>query len=129
MAKKKTKPLELSNLDPLKVVPISAIGNPHLDPCFGKAYDLSTKECKQCGDSELCATQMSKLLGTTRKQLEAKNNYKDLDILEDVEGIKKYLRNLHKKGKTRRESIKLASTHFEVPSQYLRKVYRDLFNK
>ena len=25
------------------------------DDCFGKEYDLSTSECKRCGDSELCA--------------------------------------------------------------------------
>ena len=37
--------------------------------------------------------------GEIRKELEQKNHYKDLDVLEDTVGIKKYIRGLIRKGK------------------------------
>lgn len=124
MAKKKNLP-ELVNHDPLVPFDLEQIGD-NGDPCFGKAYDLSTKECKQCGDSELCAIKMAQLLNKTRKELEEQNNYKDLDMLEDVAGIKKYIRGLLRKGKTRKEIVEKTSLKFEVPSKIIRKIYKEL---
>ena len=92
--KKKTSEEILTKHDPLTPLNLKEIGDINSDPCFGKAYDLSTKECKLCGDSELCAIKMSQMLKVTRKELEEKNQYKDLDILEDVAVIKKYMRGL-----------------------------------
>ena len=40
------------------------------DDCFGKEYDLSTSECKRCGDSELCAVCFAQFMNKTRKQVE-----------------------------------------------------------
>lgn len=125
MAKKQKLP-NLAKHDPLDIVDFSSIGNPDTDPCFGKGYDLSTKECKQCGDSELCALKMAQALGKTRKELEEQNHYKDLDILEDVEGIKKFMRKLKRKGESRRDIVKKASIKFEVPTGDIRKIYREL---
>ena len=118
----KKKRQELGKLEPLTVIDLKSIGTPE-DPCFGKGYDLSTKECKLCGDSELCAFSTSQALHITRAQLEKKNNYKDLDVLEDTKGIKKYIRNLKRKGLKRTEIIQRTSAKFEVPSSRIRTLY------
>lgn len=116
---------DLSKHDPLLPIDLSSIGS-NGDPCFGKGYDLSTKECKLCGDSELCAYRMSQLLNKTRKELEEENKYKDLDVLEDVQGIKKYLRARKRKGDSRKECINKASEKFEVPTKLIRKIYKEM---
>ena len=101
MAKKKQMLPDLTKQDILTPLDISQLGS-NGDPCFGIGYDLSTKECKLCGDSELCAFKMSQNLNITRKELEQKNQYKDLDVLEDTVGIKKFIRSLIRKGKDRK---------------------------
>lgn len=126
MAKKKKKQLpDLTKQDPLVPIDLTSIGT-NGDPCFGQGFDLSTKECKQCGDSELCALRMSQVLGKTRKELEKENKYKDLDVLEDVDGIKKFMRKLKRKDVGRREIVRKASEKFEVPTNMLRKIYKEL---
>lgn len=120
-----SKKQKLDSVTPLEVIDLKSIGTPS-DPCFGKGYDLSTKECKLCGDSELCAFATSQALNITRKELEKKNSYKDLDILEDTEGIKKYIRSLKRKGKTRKEIIDAAVHKYEVPKDRIRKIYLSL---
>ena len=129
MAKKK-KQLTSGELlvkhDPLVPFDLNDIGQLNSDPCFGKAYDLSTKECKMCGDSELCAIRMSQTLNVTRKELEDKNKYKDLDMLEDTAGMKKYMRGLIRKGKARKEVVQKTSEKFEVPTKIVRQLYKTL---
>lgn len=122
MSKKKQK---LESVQPLEVIDLKSLGTSQ-DPCFGKNYDLSTKECKLCGDSELCAFATSQSLNITRKELEKKNSYKDLDVLEDTEGIKKYIRSLKRKGKTRKEIIDATVHKFEVPKDRVRTIYLSL---
>lgn len=125
MAKKKKPTLpDLSKVDPLDVIDVTQLGSN--DPCFGKGYNLSTKECKLCGDSELCALKMAQVLKITRKELEEKNHYKDLDTLEDVEGIKKYMRSLKRKGLDRKEIVSKCNTKFEVPKKDLRTIFKQL---
>lgn len=125
MAKKKQEVIKLSEHDPLKPIDITKLGS-NQDPCFGKGYDLSTRECKLCGDSELCAIKMAQTLRITRKELEEKNNYKDLDVLEDTKGIKKYLRSLKRKGLKRKEIFEKTSEKFEVPIDMVKKIYKEL---
>lgn len=72
MAKKKQTLPDIKNQDPLEPINIAELGS-NSDPCFGTGYDLSTKECKLCGDSELCAFKMSQNMNITRKELEQKN--------------------------------------------------------
>lgn len=120
----KKKP-NLESVQPLEVIDLKSLGGQQ-DPCFGKNYDLSTKECKLCGDSELCAFATSQALHITRKQLEQQNSYKDLDVLEDTDGIKKYIRSLKRKGKTRKEIIDAAVHKYEVPKDRIRKLYLEL---
>lgn len=127
MGKKKNKQLpDLSKQDPLNPNTDLMLIGTNGDPCFGKGYDLSTKECKQCGDSEICAFKMAQALGKTRKELEETKHYKDLDVLEDVNGIKKFMRKLKRNGESRREIVKKASMKFEVPTGDLRKIYKEL---
>lgn len=123
--KKKLKLPDLSKQDPLTPIDITQLGS-NGDPCFGKGYNLSTKECKICGDAELCAFKLSQNLKITRKELEEKNHYKDLDMLEDVKGIKKYIRSLKRKGLTRKEIVTKASEKFEAPKKDIRTIYRTL---
>lgn len=127
MARKNQSLPDISKQDPLEPFDINSIGT-NGDPCFGKAYDLSTKECKICGDSELCAFKMSQSLNITRKELENKYKYKDLDVLEDVKGIKKFIRKQIKSGKERKEIIAKAVEKFEVPKNIIRKIYKEVRN-
>lgn len=124
-AKKKQKLPDLTKHDILTPIDISQLGD-NGDPCFGKGYDLSTKECKLCGDSELCAFKMSQNLNITRKELEQKNQYKDLDVLEDTVGIKKYIRSLIRKGKEKKEIILKTVEKFEVPRKRIREIYKEV---
>ena len=125
MAKKEKMLPDLTKQDPLEPIDITQLGT-NGDPCFGKEYNLATKECKMCGDSELCAFKMSQVLKITRKELEEKNHYKDLDTLEDVEGIKKYMRSLKRKGLDRKEIVSKCNTKFEVPKKDLRTIFKQL---
>ncbi len=124
MAKKKQTLPDIKNQDPLEPINIAELGSKG-DPCFGIGYDLSTKECKLCGDSELCAFKMSQNMNITRKELEQKNQYKDLDVLEDTVGIKKYIRGLIRKGKERKEVITKTVEKFEVPRKRIRELYKE----
>lgn len=124
MAKKKQTLPDIKNQDPLEPINIAELGS-NLDPCFGIGYDLSTKECKLCGDSELCAFKMSQNMNITRKELEQKNQYKDLDVLEDTVGIKKYIRGLIRKGRDRKEVITKTVEKFEVPRKRIRELYKE----
>ena len=69
---------------------------------------------------------MAQNLKVTRKELEEKNHYKDLEALEDINGIKKYIRGLKRKGKTRKEIVEKASIKFEVPKKDIRIIYKSL---
>lgn len=124
MAKKKETLPDIKNQDPLEPINIAELGS-NGDPCFGIGYDLSTKECKLCGDSELCAFKMSQNMNITRKELEQKNQYKDLDVLEDTVGIKKYIRGLIRRGKERKEVITKTVEKFEVPRKRIRELYKE----
>lgn len=124
MAKKKQTLPDIKNQDPLEPINIAELGS-NGDPCFGIGYNLSTKECKLCGDSELCAFKMSQNMNITRKELEQKNQYKDLDVLEDTVGIKKYIRCLIRKGKERKEVITKTVEKFEVPRKRIRELYKE----
>lgn len=125
MVKKKKNNLpDIRKQDPLVPIDVTNLGNGN--DCFGQAYDLSTKECKICGDSELCALKMAQAMNITRQELNEQNHYKDLDILEDIAAIKKYMRKLKRAGEARKVIIEKACNKFEVPSKDLRKIYRDI---
>lgn len=119
---------DLTKQDILTPIDLTKLGT-NDDVCFGIGYDLSTKECKLCGDSELCAFKMSQNLNITRRELEQKNQYKDLDVLEDTVGIKKFIRSLIRKGKDRKEIISKTVEKFEVPKKRIRELYKECNGK
>lgn len=82
MAKKERTPREKTKgVDLMEPVDITQFGTKD-DPCFGKEYNLSAPECKRCGDSELCAIVMGQNNNLKRKDLESKNRFKDLEIVD-----------------------------------------------
>lgn len=115
-----TKGYDPSLLEPLRVEDFGG----KKDPCFGVKYDLSTPECKLCGDSELCCTRMAENLGKTRKQMEKENNYKDLDNEVDISGITKYIKSMARKDKTKKEILVAIREKYELTVTESRDIYR-----
>lgn len=50
------------------------------DPCFGTLYDLTTDECLNCGDHELCGISFQNTLKQKRTNWELNNPAQDLEI-------------------------------------------------
>ena len=133
MAKKKKDKLkevrkELETGDILEPIDITKLGSGQ-DPCFGKHYDLSTKECKMCGDSELCCIKFTALMGKTRKELEAETKFKDLEPLVDIEGCKKYYRKLVREKLGKKEILDKLQSKFELSRKEVRDIYRKFNSK
>lgn len=98
------------------------------DPCFGKSYDLTTEECKMCGDSELCCAVFAQALGKTRKKLEDENHFKDLDVLVDKVAIFKTIKSNIKKGMAKKDILENIRTKYEVTKEESRMLYREYLN-
>lgn len=126
--KKKDVMLDLNKVDILKPVSLTDIGS-NGDPCFGKAYDLTTRECKMCGDSELCAIVFAQGLNKTREDIEKEKHFKDLDVLIDIPGVKKFMRKLKRDGYIKKDVLIKAMEKFEIAKQDARDIYRSLNNK
>ena len=126
MAKEKKKKRDLPDLaktEILKPVDIDSIGS-NGDPCFGTKYDLTTSECKMCGDSELCCIKFAAALGKTRKELEKENDYKDLEILVDIQAVKKTIRALKRKGEDRKTIRQKLQAKYHVSEAEAKELYR-----
>lgn len=124
---KKPKKSNLPSLvgkDVLEPLDISSIGS-NGDPCFGKAYDLSTLECKQCGDSELCCIKFAAALGKTREELEQTNNYKDMEVMVDKVAAKKTFRSMKRKGSSKKEIIAKLQSKYELPYEEAKVLYKE----
>lgn len=122
---KKTKLVVLENTPILKPLSLEAIGS-NDDPCFGKGYDLSTKECKMCGDSELCAIVFAQTMNKTRSDIEKEQHFKDMDVLMDVNSIKKLMRNEKRKGTIKKDILDKAQEKFKISREDSRAIYRTL---
>jgi len=83
MGTKKRKPRTdlIKKVDLLKPVSIDQLGTAN-DPCFGKFYDLSTPECKRCGDCEVCAIAMGQKTMMKRLEIEKTQKFKDVEELD-----------------------------------------------
>ena len=122
--KKKKKSLpDISKGDILKPIDIDSIGT-NGDPCFGTKYDLTTNECKMCGDSELCCIKFAAAMGKTRKELEKENDYKDLEILVDIPAVKKTIRALKRKGEDRKTIRQKIQAKYHVSEAEAKELYR-----
>lgn len=121
--KKKKKLPDISKGDILKPIDIDSIGS-NGDPCFGTKYDLTTAECKMCGDSELCCIKFAAAMGKTRKELEKENDYKDLEILVDIPAVKKTIRSLKRKGDDRKTIRQKLQAKYHVSEEEAKELYR-----
>lgn len=65
-------------IDLLKPIDIFKLGTDE-DPCFGKLFSLTHPTCRRCGDNELCQAVMAQNLHKTRKEIEDKHAFKDLE--------------------------------------------------
>lgn len=130
MAKKpKQKDLVLSDTDILSpVTNIESLGSDK-DPCFGKLYDLTTSECKLCGDSELCAICFAQKMNKTRAEIEKESHFKDLEKLIDIKSVKKYMRMLVRKETPKKDIIYKSMEKFEITKKDARSIYRSLKSK
>lgn len=122
--KKKKRDLpDISKVDPIVPIDIDSIGS-NGDPCFGKGYDLTTNECKMCGDSELCCIKFAAALGKTRKELEKENNYKDLETLVDIPAVKKTIRALNRKGEDRKTIRQKLQAKYHLSESEAKDLYK-----
>lgn len=118
---RKKKEVKGNILTPIK---LEDIGLEDKDPCFGKGYDLSTEECKQCGDSELCAIAFANALGKTRKQLEQANSYKDLESLIDTAAVFKSIRAYKRKDLKMSEILDRLQAKYELSREEAKSLYK-----
>lgn len=126
MKKIKKKEIDLSKEDIFKpILSVDVLGTKD-DPCFGKLFDLTTSECKQCGDSELCSICFAQKMNKTREEIEKESHFKDLDILVDIKGVKKYMRTLIRKELSKKEIIEKSMSKFEITKSDARDIYRQL---
>lgn len=125
MAKKKKKNLPVISNVFVPTNVFDTIGTKE-DECFGKEYDLSTQECKRCGDSEICAVCFAQFMNKTRKEVEEENNFKDMETTVDPSKIKKYMRGLKRKGKLKKEIIHSSMNKFNLDIKTIRSIYREL---
>lgn len=125
---KKNKLIKLEDTPILKPVDIDSIGSSD-DPCFGKAYDLSTQECRSCGDSELCCIKFAEMMGKTRKELEEENQYKDMELLVDKVAAKKTFRALKRKGEDKKTIIQKLQAKYSITVKEARTLYREFTEK
>ena len=126
MAKKTKQTLpDLSKVDIMKPLSIKDIGT-NGDPCFGKQYDLSTHECKMCGDSELCAIVFAQGMNKTRGELEKEQHFKDMDVLIDIPSVKKAMRKMKRNGMEKKQILEETQKKFEISRADARSIYRTI---
>lgn len=126
MAKKARTPREKTKgVDLMEPVDITQFGTKD-DPCFGKEYNLSTPECKRCGDSELCAIVMGQNNNLKRKDIESKNRFKDLEIAkkEDNPALVEWVKAKIAEGLTRSEITVKAKKTYGSSRAEIKEIYK-----
>jgi hypothetical protein len=122
---------KLANLEKspiLKPLSVQDVGSNN-DPCFGKGYDLTTKECKMCGDSELCAIVFAQTMNKSRSKIEEEQHFKDMDILIDIPSVKKFMRGLKRSGSVKKDILEKAQVKFKIAREDARSIYRSIVTK
>lgn len=113
MAKRKKRDeITLSDKQMLKPLNIEEFGSDK-DPCFGKLYNLTTPECKRCGDSEICAIVYAQKMNITRDNIESKERFKDIE-LENDNGASVYIAKLQDKGYKKSKIVRLTKKKFNM---------------
>jgi len=93
--------IKLTEDERLQPIDVEIFGSPN-DPCFGKLFDLSTPECKRCGDSDICAIVSSQKLKVKREVIESNNRFKDLEDAMTKEELVKSLSKKYTKVKLKK---------------------------
>ena len=119
-ARKKTK-----KIDFLEPVDLSKIGTED-DPCFGTQYDLSTAECKRCGDSELCAVVFAQNMTKQRTKIEKKKAFKDIQLEPVNEALLKWVTDKKSEGLSRANIISKAKKTFGSTRKEIKDIYKTL---
>ena len=130
MAKKNTRePREKTKeVDFMEPINITQFGTDD-DPCFGKEYNLSTPECKRCGDSELCGIVMGQNNHIDRKKIEKNNRFKDLEIVNKPNkpsALEQWVKMKKDEGLKRSEIIKKAKNTYGSTREEIKIVYAKL---
>lgn len=99
------------------------------DPCFGNLYDLTTAECRQCGDSELCCIKFAEKMGTTRAELEKHTKFKDLEVLIDKKAVNKSIRNYKRKGLKGSEILDRIQAKYALSREEAKILYKEYKTK
>ena len=129
MAKRKPKKKPTAGIDFLEPIDLSLIGTKD-DPCFGKLYNLSTDECKRCGDSELCGVVFSQAMSKARNKINKKSRFKDIELEADTNpSLTKWVASKKKEGLKRFEIIKLAKKTYGSSRHEIKTIYKKLNEK
>lgn len=118
MAKKRskeTKPVSQKEIDLLKPVDIMSLGS-ELD-CFGKEYDLSTDECKRCGDAEFCVIASAAKMKKTRTKIEKQVEFKDISQGAIPKEVYKFIENKIKRRVPLEKITKRIIKRFGIPKE------------
>lgn len=125
MAKKNSRePREKTQgIDLMEPINITQFGTDD-DPCFGKEYNLSTPECKRCGDSELCAIVMGQNNHIKRKTIEDNNRFKDLEIVNKTNtALEEWVKKKMEEGLKRSEIITKAKNTYGSSREEIKSIY------
>lgn len=127
--KRKPRKENVDKVDFLEPIDISKFGGDD-DPCFGKHHDLTAKECKVCGDSELCAIAKAQKMIKKREKVESETpliDMEDIELDKMEQSIRKYIRIKKKKGKLTERSILIkASKKFNLPLERIKELNSEL---
>lgn len=125
---KTREPRKKTEVDLMEPIDVTIFGTDD-DPCFGKEYNLSTPECKRCGDSELCAIVMGQNNHLKRAQIEKDNRFKDLEIIGKSKGnqaLIEWVKVKKEEGLSRSEIIKKAKNTYGSTREEIKEIYKNL---
>ena len=138
MGKKKSKALDRvpqhrydpDELDMTKPLDLTKFGSEE-DPCFGKLYDLNTKQCKLCADADFCAIKMAQTQSVTRKELNKQNEFIDEFEISDIKldkttkkKVKKYMSRRIDKGMKPILARKKAMKKYKITKDQVKEIYK-----
>lgn len=125
-SKKKEETIDLS-----KPIDLSKIGTPD-DPCFGTQYDPRDKDCKICGDIEICAIAQMQNNKLQRELLAKEKDFKDLDEAKflnekDAKEAKRLIEKYKSKGYSKARIRLKLSRELNIDSERLGEIIKKYY--
>jgi len=98
------------------------------DPCFGKLWDPKEKECRNCGESEICAIVKSQGLKIIREEIERDTRFLDLEEAEiiDLPDIREFIRSKRNKKIDDDVIIRRASRRFNKTPEEIEEIIKTI---